>query len=380
MNFMFENFGEFFNIPTHPHRFRMSPMVSRITRFNTDPFKYIHHTDENYIIPIGVIEHPLNWCGLSEGVSLFELLTDEYVIDLREGRAILLIDNSHEGYQPKWLFHYFHESLAKLNLPPQCLVYLTGNAIVEDLYEDFCKDRGIKDKIKCICYALFEEEIFCNHEKVFTPDFNEHMRYKKSNWKKVLAFNCPQRKPRPHRREFFDLMQDNNLLDKGLCSFPEREVWIKGEVHDDTNPHNYVSRVHPEYALQTYVTVVSEPQYYKHELAVFNSEKVFKPISCFHPFIVLGGMGSLKALKKRGYKSFSNWFDESYDEIEDDKKRMQAIIDVLKYIDSIDNKLDWFESMKETLTHNYDNFVKRSLEPDVAFLQVEQYYEDYFNG
>jgi len=59
---------------------------------------------------------------------------------------------------------------------------------------------------------------------------------------------------------------------------------------------------------------------------------------------------------------------------------MQAIIDVLKYIDSIDNKLDWFESMKETLTHNYDNFVKRSLEPDVAFLQVEQYYEDYFNG
>ena len=378
MNFMFENFGEFSNISTHPHRFRMSPMISRITRFEHDPFKYLHHTDENYIIPIGVIAHPQSWGGLTEGVSLFELLTDQYVIDLREGRAILLIDNSHEGYQPKWLFHYFHESLNKLNLPPQCLVYLTGNSIVEDLYEEFCEDRDIKDKIKCICYTIFEEEIFCNHEKVYTPNFHGHIEYKKAN--PTRTFNCPQKRPRPHRVEFFDLMKENNLLEKGLCSFPERDVWINGEVHDDKNYDQYVSRVHPEYALQTFVSVVSEPQYYKHELSVFNSEKIFKPISCFHPFIVLGGMGSLKSLKKRGYKSFSDCFDESYDEIDDDQKRMHAIINVLKYIDSIDDKVKWFESMKETLTHNYDNFINRSMKPDVAFLQVEKYYEEYFNG
>lgn len=90
---------------------------------------------------------------------------------------------------------------------------------------------------------------------------------------------------------------------------------------------------------------MSEPQYYERELSTFTSEKVFKPIACYHPFIVLGGRGELEILKGRGYKTFSDYFDESYDTL-DDTERMDAIIKTLKYIHSIEDKVSWYESMR----------------------------------
>jgi hypothetical protein len=173
-------------------------------------------------------------------------------------------------------------------------------------------------------------------------------------------------------------MTDSGVVDKGLCSFPERDIWINGEIHEDEDYGHYVSRLHPEYCLDSYLSVVSEPQYYRQEMSAFNSEKVFKPIACFHPFVILGGKGSLKSMKQRGYRTFSQFFDESYDDIEDDKRRMDAIIDIIKYVDSIEDKIEWFESMKETLYFNYDRFTHNSLKPDIAMVEVEKYYKGYF--
>ena len=377
MNYMFEDFNSLTNLVTHPEHFMISPMVSRITRFNNDPLSLIHHNNENYIIPIGVRGHPDGWCGQIHNFNMFKLLNEQYIKDLREGRAILLLDNSHEEYHPKWLFNFFHDSHEMMKLPAECLVYLTGNAIVERLYEEWCEERSVSNKIKCLTFAIFEEEIFCNHQKVYTPSILDHLEYKNKNY--TWSFNCLQKRPRGHREQFFDLLCDNDLVTKGLCSYPDRDVWIHGEVHDDSNYGSYVSRLHPEYCLQTFVTVVSEPQYFSFENSVFNSEKVFKPIACNHPFIVLGGKGSLASLKKRGYRTFRNYFDESYDDIDDDEERMHAIIDVLKHIESIEDKNAWFESMRGVLTFNYDTFVKNSLKPDNAMVAVEEYYGGYFN-
>jgi SMC interacting uncharacterized protein involved in chromosome segregation len=83
-------------------------------------------------------------------------------------------------------------------------------------------------------------------------------------------------------------------------------------------------------------------------------------------------------MKQRGYRTFSQFFDESYDDIEDDKRRMDAIIDIIKYVDSIEDKIEWFESMKETLYFNYDRFTHNSLKPDIAMVEVEKYYKGYF--
>jgi hypothetical protein len=46
---------------------------------------------------------------------------------------------------------------------------------------------------------------------------------------------------------------------------------------------------------------------------VFITEKTFKPIAFQHPFMIFGNAGTLKHLKKLGFETYENLFDESYD-------------------------------------------------------------------
>ena len=67
------------------------------------------------------------------------------------------------------------------------------------------------------------------------------------------------------------------------------------------------------------------------------TEKVFKPIVMYQPFIILGGPGSLKYLKDYGFKTFDSCWDESYDLETDSIKRFNKIVDVINSINELDD-------------------------------------------
>jgi hypothetical protein len=60
------------------------------------------------------------------------------------------------------------------------------------------------------------------------------------------------------------------------------------------------------------------------------TEKTFKPIANYQPFIVLGNEGTLKYLKSLGYESFTEMFDESYDQEENITKRFLMVLDEIE--------------------------------------------------
>jgi hypothetical protein len=68
------------------------------------------------------------------------------------------------------------------------------------------------------------------------------------------------------------------------------------------------------------------------------SEKTFKSLAAGHLFVVLSGAGFLKNLQSRGFKTFSDFYDESYDNELSLEKRIAKIISTLKYIKSCDYK------------------------------------------
>ena len=57
----------------------------------------------------------------------------------------------------------------------------------------------------------------------------------------------------------------------------------------------------------------------------FPTEKTWKAMSANRPFIAFTTPYFMKELREQGYKTFSPLIDESYDEIEDNDKRLQAI-------------------------------------------------------
>lgn len=96
------------------------------------------------------------------------------------------------------------------------------------------------------------------------------------------------------------------------------------------------------------------------------SEKTLNPITEMCSFIIVGPPNSLEYLKQLGFKTFSKWWDESYDTELNHEKRMIKIFRLIDYIDSLSLKTlrEMHNDMYETLAHNY-NVVKSFKRNDI---------------
>jgi hypothetical protein len=88
------------------------------------------------------------------------------------------------------------------------------------------------------------------------------------------------------------------------------------------------------------------------------TEKTFKPIAMGMPFIIVGTQGSLEYLRSYGFKTFGDFWDESYDTIADDNQRIAAIAKTLKDLDSLSamEKASLYRRMVSTIEHNWNHF------------------------
>jgi hypothetical protein len=85
------------------------------------------------------------------------------------------------------------------------------------------------------------------------------------------------------------------------------------------------------------------------------SEKTLNAIKCFRPFILVASPYTLEYLKHYGVKTFSQFWDESYDREENHEQRLIKIFEVIDYIDSftVDELKTLYSKMTPILEHNY---------------------------
>jgi len=111
-----------------------------------------------------------------------------------------------------------------------------------------------------------------------------------------------------------------------------------------------------------YFNIVTESCYY--EDCIYMSEKVFKPISNLVPFIIVSTPLFLKKLREIGFKTFSPWIDESYDNEVDNDKRFFMILDEVKRLCSMSKEEihKWYYEMEDILIYNQDHFANYKLQ------------------
>ena len=96
------------------------------------------------------------------------------------------------------------------------------------------------------------------------------------------------------------------------------------------------------------------------EKCMFLDEKVWKPIYNHHPFIFVGcsnlGNGSLKELRRQGFKTFHPYIDERYDKQGHPTKRILMIADEIERLCSYTLKEmeNWYEQLIPRLEHNHE--------------------------
>lgn len=405
--------------PSRVPRFGPSPVIHAANVYyatkinegelNSNIIKFLPFNSnvDNYIISTSVNHSPDDWTGYNPKVkSLFFYLNEKYLTDLRTGNALLLIDQSFEGYQTSWLWEWFHKECLEYEISPKSVIYVTGNLIADEVYEKWANERGITERLFVVGYPHFEIDVamtalnkFKNRDPL--PNFNNHIEYKNNN--DIKTYCCLNKRIREHRVWFYYYLSKSGLIPNGLVSMNtfDSQIWewegekfdmsdvntmlnelpilVYNKPNDELDDSYYIKRFNPEICLDTYISVISEAQCGDSDETIFISEKTFKPIATHHPFIIMGNRYSIKKMKELGYKTFDEYVDQSYDDLPT-HQRLQKIIETIKKIDNIKDKNEWFMKLQDDIEHNYNNLISKVTEkPPDAFIKVLEYYNNFFN-
>jgi len=209
--------------------------------------------------------------------------------------------------------------------------------------------------------------------------------------KKFLSMNG---EPRTHRRLAINWLIKNDLLKESFYSFnassleghsnknnillrkydsiidsstdDNLKTLFLSKQHNNLNDYDRIKKEDIYYFDNSYFSLVQET-FYDNLLnfstgdipfyeCIFITEKTYRPIYFKHPFIVLGVSGTLAGLKQYGFKTFSPYFDESYDDIADPVLRLQTALNEVKRLCSLSNE-EWLTIQRELLPileYNYD--------------------------
>lgn len=88
------------------------------------------------------------------------------------------------------------------------------------------------------------------------------------------------------------------------------------------------------------------------------TEKTFKPICQQLPFVLVSTAGSLEYLRRYGFRTFSDVWDESYDEETDDLRRIERVAKLLLELDSLSTRelQDLYRAALPAVRHNFQHF------------------------
>lgn len=238
-----------------------------------------------------------------------------------------------------------------------------------------------------------KENIISYNNQYFVKE-QEHKLVKeclhKDNIKRFLIFN---RRPRLHRTLLHsyiashNTLKDQTYISLGKDPFIKKTIDILGRSHNpiggkrrmrefienniekyekdgfelDANLDiNQANNMPYSFFYNSLISVVTETETSKY--SVFLTEKIFKPIVGLHPFIVFGNPYTLHKLREFGYKTFSNYWDESYDEEEVLYKRFNKIVNIIEELSvlPLEELKSMYFSMKDILAHNHSTLVSNN--------------------
>lgn len=300
----------------------------------------------------------------TEFISEIEI-SDQIRKDVQEGKCYIIFIYTNEG-DLRFKYQEFCSIIKRSNLPKEQVIVFHGD---------------------------FDEKYFQDAPFVYVP--NLLFKWWLKNYKNKTGlidyvptklFLTHNRNVRSHKLFMLAALIKHNLLDQGIysCGIIRNVEWVTEYLKypltqeeldklysiEMTSPDNEIDNgniknIVWEYTdidmKNTFLSLVTESL----SDGLFVSEKTFKPIIAGHPFIILAGPGHLELLRKFGYKTFDDYWDESYDTETDIIIRVEKIIQILKYLNSlsIEKLISMRQSMIPILEHNQEIF-RNSLKHD----------------
>jgi hypothetical protein len=158
---------------------------------------------------------------------------------------------------------------------------------------------------------------------------------------------------RGHRQRLFDLVEP--LLSNSLYSNWEKDIKLPVEYElpwaQDYPERGLDQDLFEKPYNHTKFSLISETNDTNYE--VFMTEKIWKAIIAKHVFVVHGNYLYLQKLRELGFRTFGNYFDESYDLEFHKRHRIEKITKTCKDLLEI-NWQDLYLQTKALRQHNHD--------------------------
>ena len=87
-----------------------------------------------------------------------------------------------------------------------------------------------------------------------------------------------------------------------------------------------------EFYEDSFLSLIQEGDGYDQRYSYMITEKTIRAMMLNHMFVMIGPPLLLKSLHTKGYKTFGDLWDESYDLIEDDQERLEKSLNIFKEI------------------------------------------------
>jgi hypothetical protein len=166
------------------------------------------------------------------------------------------------------------------------------------------------------------------------------------------------------------LIENNKISFPKYCPYNKEEIKVDGvelpllfdgETTDNVTSYSSATIDIWEQSKNSLLQVVTETVYEEDTLHL--TEKIFKPIVMQMPFVLVGAKNNLEYLRSYGFKTFGDFWDESYDSM-DNNDRISAVIKVLKDLNnlSLKEKAQLQKQIAPIVQHNFDWFYSNEFE------------------
>mgnify|MGYP003633382162 FL=1 len=323
------------------------------------------------------------------------------ISDIWECGPQMNIDLDHETSLPIW--KNFTEKCLRYLMPAETYkhsrFYIKCNS--SDEFGVYLQKQGIDFEPIALEYFLYDTFKQCS---ISSPkagklmDWEDALDDEKMTTEEILnliwtddkQYNAMwlNRMPKEHRVQALVKANMRDLLDDMIwsCGWEEdtpkppetdkktNKLLTKMPKQAEHEPHSNRADGHPlnakhdrafnlKWLLESRVNIVAESQARDILLQMeppqpvrFLTEKIFKPMAYGMPCMVIGNKNSLQRLRELGFKTFPEWFDESYDTLDNYSQRTEAMLDSYEKFLSEEHSI---EEIRGSLEHNFNRITDR---------------------
>ncbi len=177
--------------------------------------------------------------------------------------------------------------------------------------------------------------------------------------KKFISYNNSEK---IHRTTLKEFLERKKFIDDGWFSYKAWNFDNDSVQLDSLGEFIPSGKINLGLHLTSYLSLCTETIFDSYDSLdnVFLSEKIYKCILGFQPFILLGQYNTLEMMKTNGFKTFGNIWDETYDVQKNHTDRLNSVLDSIEYILSKSRKEihQLYYDNIDIMIHNYKHYFK----------------------